>query len=57
VIYAPGVGNQITIEGFTRRTVFGNIEITPDVQVIYKPALNPDTKWEVVGGLRARVKW
>ncbi len=33
------------------------LEITPDIQFIINPALNPSEDWITVYGLRVRVVW
>lgn len=52
---ADGLDDQYTAELFYRLQVAQNLAITPDVQLIIDPALNPeeDTIW--VFGLRARL--
>ncbi len=51
----PGLEDQFTAEVFYRLQVAQNLAITPDVQLIINPALNPaeDVIW--VFGLRARL--
>jgi porin len=39
---------------FYRIQLWKEIAITPDVQYIKNPALNPDASWMWVWGLRAR---
>jgi porin len=53
--WAPGLTNQQTLELFYRIQLFKELAITPDIQYIRNPALNPevDTLW--VWGLRARL--
>ena len=51
---ASGLRDQWTGELFYRLQ-FGNIAITPSVQLIADPALNPDEDSMIVGGVRARI--
>jgi len=53
--WGPGLENQQTLEVFYRIQLFKEFAITPDIQYIRNPALNPeaDTLW--VWGLRARL--
>ncbi|WP_159090217.1 carbohydrate porin [Ruegeria sp. Alg231-54] len=52
--YGPGLSDQYTVELFTRLQVSENIQITPDVQYIKNPALNPTANHSLVLGLRMR---
>ena len=53
--WSPDLDNQQTLEVFYRIQLFKELAITPDIQYIRNPALNPeaDTLW--VWGLRARL--
>ena len=53
--YGSGLKDQIVAELFTRLQVTENLQITPDIQYIKNPALNPDEDHSVVLGLRMRV--
>ncbi len=50
-----GLDDQYTVEVFYRLQVAQNLAITPDVQLIIDPALNPDENVLWVFGLRARL--
>jgi porin len=52
--WGPGLDDQQTLEVFYRIQLWKEIAITPDVQYIKNPALNPDASWMWVWGLRAR---
>ena len=47
--------DQYTAEIFYRFQLAQNIAITPDIQFLVDPALNPDEDFIVVFGLRARI--
>jgi porin len=53
--FGPGLRDQYTVELFYRMNITGRFAITPDIQFIKNPALNPavDSLW--VLGLRARL--
>ena len=53
--FAPGLDDQYTVELFYRWNVTREIALTPDLQYLKNPALNPghDSLW--VLGLRARL--
>ena len=53
--FGSGLSDQYTVEVFYRAHVTGRLTVTPDLQLIKNPALNPavDTIW--VLGLRARL--
>ncbi len=55
--FGPGLDDQFTAELFYRVQLFQHMTITPDIQLLVDPALNPeeDTVW--VFGLRARVSF
>jgi porin len=53
--WGPGLPSQKTLEVFYRIQLFKEIAITPDVQYIKDPALNPDASSMWVYGLRARL--
>ncbi|MEN8809403.1 MAG: carbohydrate porin, partial [Desulfobacterales bacterium] len=50
-----GLDDQYTAEVFYRLQLAQNLAITPDVQLIFNPALNPDEDTLWVFGLRARL--
>lgn len=50
-----GLDDQYTAEVFYRLQLVQNLAITPDVQLIFNPALNPDEDTLWVFGLRARL--
>ncbi len=52
--YRPGLPDQYTVELFTRLQVSENLQITPDIQYIKNPALNPNADHSLVLGLRMR---
>jgi porin len=53
--WGPGLDDQHTVETFYRIQLWKELAVTPDIQYIKNPALNPeeDTMW--VFGLRARL--
>lgn len=53
--FGPGLRDQWTGELFLRLSVTENITITPDVQLIINPALNPGAQAIGVFGIRGRV--
>jgi len=53
--FGPGLDDQYTVELFCRFQVMRNLQITPDIQYVKNPALNPDEDQSWVYGLRARV--
>ncbi|MDJ0938990.1 MAG: carbohydrate porin [Woeseiaceae bacterium] len=53
--YGPGLDDQVTVEVYYRIHAWEELELTPDVQFIRNPALNPDTSSLWVIGLRARL--
>ena len=53
--FGPDLDDQYTIELFCRLQVTQNIQITPDIQYLINPALNPDEDDSWVFGLRARL--
>jgi porin len=52
-----GGDDQWTFEAFYFMRLAGFLEITPDIQYIRNPALNPDKDDITIFGLRARVVW
>jgi porin len=53
--FGPGLGDQYVVELFSRLQVTDNLEVTPDVQWISNPALNPSADQSWILGLRARL--
>jgi porin len=53
--WGPDLDNQHTLEVFYRIQLWKEIAITPDIQYIMNPALNPDDDLLWVFGLRARL--
>jgi len=53
--FAPGLDDQYTAEVFYRWNVSREIALTPDLQYLKNPALNPDQDSIWVFGLRARL--
>ncbi len=53
--FGPGLDDQYTVELFTRLQVLRNFQLTPDIQYIRNPALNPEANESWVFGLRARL--
>lgn len=49
--------DQLTFEVFYFMKLAGFLEITPDIQIIKNPALNPDENQITIYGLRARMVW
>jgi porin len=55
--YGPGLRDQLTAEIYYRLMLFQYLTITPDVQLIVNPAMNPDADQIWVFGLRARLEF
>jgi porin len=53
--FGPGLDDQYTTELFCRLQVMRNLQITPDIQYIINPALNPEANHSWIFGLRARL--
>jgi len=53
--FGPGLDDQYTAELFYRVNLGTNLAITPDLQMIFNPALNPGTDVNTIFGLRARL--
>jgi len=53
--FGPGLDDQITAELYYRWQVLKILAITPDVQILFNPALNPDEDVITVFGLRGRI--
>ena len=52
---APGLNDQYTAELFYRVQLSQNLALTPDLQLLIDPALNPDEDLIAVFGIRARL--
>jgi porin len=52
---ASGLNNQYTVEIFYRLQISTRLAITPDIQFLINPALNPDASSIFVWGVRARL--
>ena len=52
--FGPGLKDQSSMELYYRIQLFKELAITPDLQYIKNPALNPDENSLWVIGLRAR---
>lgn len=50
----PSTHDQFAFEIFYRAQVVDGFQVTPDAQFIVNPALNPDSSFQVVLGLRVR---
>jgi len=55
--FGPGLDDQYTAEIFYRFQLLKILTITPDVQVVFNPALNPDKNVIAIFGLRARISF
>jgi porin len=53
--YGSGLRNEYTIEMLYRIHLLKRLTLTPDIQLIIHPALNPDSNVVAVFGLRARL--
>jgi len=53
----PGLDDQYTLEVFYRFYLLKTLAITPDVQLLFDPALNPNIDVVAVFGLRARISF
>ena len=53
--FGPGLGDQYTVELFSRLHLADNLELTPDVQWVSNPVLNPIADQSWILGLRARL--
>jgi porin len=52
--FGPGLDDQYTAELFYRVNLGKHLAVTPDVQAIFNPALNPEKDVIGIFGLRAR---
>lgn len=53
--FAPGLNNQLTAEVFYRMQISKHFVITPDLQYLINPALNPNESSIFIWGLRGRI--
>lgn len=53
--FEPGLRDQYSLEAFYRLQLARQLALTPDVQLLFNPALNPDAKSSWVFGIRARL--
>ena len=53
--WGSGLDDQHTLEAFYRIQLWKEVAITPDIQYIKNPALNPEASSMWVYGLRARL--
>ena len=53
--FAPNLDDQFAIEAFARIQVANQVAITPDIQFIVNPALNPDASSLWLFGVRGRL--
>ena len=53
--YGTRLGDEYTIELLYRVHLLNRLSVTPDVQIVINPALNPDADVVGVFGLRARL--
>ena len=53
--FSPGLSDQYTMEVFYRFQLTENFALTPDIQLIIDPALNPEVNSIWVLGMRARL--
>ncbi len=51
---APSTGNQFAFEFFYRAQAVDGLQITPDVEFVVDPALNPNSNFQAVFGIRVR---
>ncbi len=53
--FGPGLNSQWTVEGFQLLQMTKRLQVTPSVQLIGDPALNPETDFLALFGLRLRL--
>ena len=53
--FGPDLDDQITADVFYRLTLSPRFAVTPDVQILLDPALNPNEDTILFFGLRARL--
>ena len=55
--FGPGLDDQYTAEIYYRFQLLKVLTITPDVQLLVNPALNPDEDLVAVFGIRGRISF
>ena len=55
--FGPGLDDQYTAEIFYRFQLLKILTITPDVQLVFNPALNPDKDMIAIFGIRGRISF
>ena len=55
--FGDGLRDQYTAEIYYRVQLLKVLTITPDVQLVYQPALNPDQDLIAIFGLRGRLSF
>ncbi len=55
--FGPGLDDQYTAEIFYRFQLLKTLSITPDLQLLINPSLNPDEDLIVVFGIRGRISF
>ena len=55
--FGPGLDDQFTAEIYYRIQVLKVLTITPDVQLLFNPALNPTEDMIAIFGLRGRLSF
>ena len=53
--YGQGLNSQWTVEAFQLLQMTEEFQVTPSVQLIWDPALKPDTNFVALFGLRMRL--
>ena len=53
--FGPDLKNQGTLEAFYRLQISSRFDITPDLQFLINPALNPDASSIFMWGIRSRL--
>jgi porin len=53
--FGPGLEDQYAMELFARLQVMKNLQVTPDIQLVINPALNPEVEQSWVFAVRARL--
>ncbi len=53
--FGPGLEDQYAMELFARLQVMKNLQITPDIQLVINPALNPEVEQSWVFAVRTRL--
>ena len=53
--FGPGLDDQVTAEIYYRVQVLKVLTLTPDVQLLFNPALNPEENMIAIFGIRGRI--